>query len=52
MIKTRKVYTYEQDGVRLDFSFDENEQAPVQKVIFIGLLRRAIEDLDKEVGVG
>lgn len=45
----KELYTFEKDGVNLQFSFDLNEKNKEAKKIFIELMEQATEALKKEL---
>lgn len=46
---TIESYSYEEDGVRLDFSFPMGEEGRKQKIAFVKLLRDAADLLSAEI---
>jgi len=44
-----QAYNYEEEGVRLAFSFKEDEKLKSNKQIFLELLKEAQKDLEEEL---
>lgn len=44
-------YSFKGDGVNLEFSFTKDGSENPKKIVFIGLMKQAIAELEEELGI-